>query len=73
MFLQQNPNEGRSKAIFQLDDSKWKKLRATMAQNNDAGKGLPYLKWSWKKRKRITNQRLDKFGVDYVYYLSKFF
>ncbi|MDG3556826.1 hypothetical protein P7L54_12810 [Acinetobacter bereziniae] len=25
MFLQQNPNEGRSKAIFQLDDSKWKK------------------------------------------------
>ncbi len=44
-----------------------------MAQNNDAGKGLPHLKWSWKKRKRITNQRLDKFGVDYVYYLSKFF
>lgn len=34
-----------------------------MAQNNDAGKGLPHLKWSWKKRKRITNQRLDKFGV----------
>ncbi len=25
MFLQQNPNEERSKAIFQLDDSKWKK------------------------------------------------
>ncbi|MBI0393352.1 hypothetical protein [Acinetobacter bereziniae] len=34
-----------------------------MAQNNDAGKGLLRLKWSWKKRKRITNQRLDKFGV----------
>lgn len=25
MFLKQNPNEGRDKAKFQLDDSKWKK------------------------------------------------
>lgn len=25
MFLKQNPNEGRDKATFQLDDSKWKK------------------------------------------------
>ena len=23
MFLKQDPNEGRSKAMFQLDDSKW--------------------------------------------------
>lgn len=44
-----------------------------MAQNNDAGKGLLRLKWSWKMQKRLTNQRPDKFGVDYVYYLSMFF
>ncbi|OTG87945.1 hypothetical protein [Acinetobacter sp. ANC 3832] len=25
MFLKQDPNEGRSKALFQLDDSKWEK------------------------------------------------
>lgn len=26
MFLKQDPNEGRSKALFQLDDSKWEKM-----------------------------------------------